>query len=154
MERIANVYPNSNSLLDQPMIGIVDRKGSFSDRWIEECNLQDISFVLIDPFKNDIISRLQDVDGFLWHIGHFSPKEHLIAPHILYSCHKMGILTFPSLDTFWTFDDKVAQKYVLESIKSPHVKTEVFFDERSANEWAAQAAFPKVFKLRCGAEEM
>ncbi len=137
--------------MSEPIIAIVHRPESFSDRWIEYCLENGIKHVMVDPFANDVIAQLKQVDGFLWHVAHFSPKEHLIAIHILYCCEKMGIASFPSLDTFWTFDDKVSQKYVLEMVGCPFVPTEIFFDETSATRWAQQTTYPKVFKLRCGA---
>ncbi|MGC8866540.1 MAG: ATP-grasp domain-containing protein, partial [Bacteroidales bacterium] len=62
-----------------------------------------------------------------------------------------GIKVFPDFYTNWHFDDKLGQKYLLESIGAPLVPTYVFFDEKEALQWVSSATFPKVFKLRRGA---
>ena len=60
-------------------------------------------------------------------------------------------IVFPNFNTGWHFDDKLGQKYLLESIDAPLVPTTVFFSKKKAMEWAAATEFPKVFKLRGGA---
>jgi glutathione synthase/RimK-type ligase-like ATP-grasp enzyme len=63
----------------------------------------------------------------------------------------MGIAVFPNTTTCWHFDDKVAQKYLLEAVGAPLVPTYVFYELRKALQWIDGAMFPKVFKLRRGA---
>jgi glutathione synthase/RimK-type ligase-like ATP-grasp enzyme len=45
----------------------------------------------------------------------------------------------------------VGQKYLLEAIKAPLVKTYIFYSKKEALEWASSTSYPKVFKLRTGA---
>lgn len=137
--------------MSKQVIGIVDRPGSFSDRWISYCEATSLDFVRVDPYSNNVIQQLSQLSALVWHIPHFSPRDELIARHILYSCQMMGVATFPSLDTFWSFDDKVAQKYILEASGCQLVPTYVFVDQEAALAWAESATFPKVFKLKCGA---
>ena len=66
----------------------------------------------------------------------------------------MGLVVFPDVNTCCTYDNKVAQKYLLESIGAPVVPTQVFVDRSQAHEWAAHADFPRVFKLSKGAGAM
>ncbi len=49
------------------------------------------------------------------------------------------------------FDNKLAQKYLLEAIDAPIVKSYAFFTEQEALEWIDRTTFPKVFKLKSGA---
>lgn len=133
------------------MIGIVDRPESFSDGWIKCCQDKGIDFIRINPYDNSVVQKLKHLDAFLWHIPAYSSKDDLIARHLLYCCEKMGVPAFPSLDTFWSFDDKVAQKYILEACECPFVPTYVFFDKNKALEWLKSQSFPLVFKLKCGA---
>lgn len=63
----------------------------------------------------------------------------------------MGLKVFPNRKTSWHYDDKIAQKYLLESIGAPLVKSYVFYNEKDAREWIKTTDFPKVFKLRKGA---
>jgi glutathione synthase/RimK-type ligase-like ATP-grasp enzyme len=69
----------------------------------------------------------------------------------LYSLEHSGKVVFPDFRTNWHFDDKVGQKYLLESIGAPLVKTYIFFKRQDAFIWLKTARFPLVFKLRTGA---
>src|SRR5690554_4373701 len=133
------------------LLAIHHRAGSFSDRWIAYCEENNVSYKLVDAYSNDIIQQLNDCDVFMWHHSNYDYRDALFAKQLLYSVRKKGIKVFPDFDTNWHFDDKVGQKYLLEAINAPMVLSYVFFDKAKALEWAEQASFPKVFKLRGGA---
>lgn len=67
------------------------------------------------------------------------------------SLEAKGVRCFPDSHTCWHFDDKVAQKYLLESVGAPLVPSYVFYSKDEAVEWAESTIFPKVFKLKGGA---
>lgn len=87
----------------------------------------------------------------MWHINQALPKDILVAQKILFALEHTGFKVFPDFKTAWHFDDKVAQKYLLERLGAPFVPSYAFFYKKEALDWASQAKFPKVFKLRGGA---
>jgi glutathione synthase/RimK-type ligase-like ATP-grasp enzyme len=127
------------------------RKGSYSERWIEYCEENGIAYKIVDCFQNDILQQLRSMRGLLWHWHQVQPKEVLVARHILRSAEKMGLKVYPNIFSCWHFDDKIAQKYLLESINAPLVPTYVFYTMDQAVSWIKKTTFPKVFKLRKGA---
>jgi len=131
-------------------IAIHHFENSFSERWIEYCEKNNIHFKLVDCFKNDIIEELVDCDVLLWnwYDGDYRVKQ--FARELTYSLEKVGKVVFPSANTCWHYDDKLGQKYLLETIKAPFIKTYVFYDRFSALEWASSTIYPKVFKLSVG----
>jgi glutathione synthase/RimK-type ligase-like ATP-grasp enzyme len=132
-------------------LAIHHRKGSFSDRWIEYCIRNNISYKIVNVYENDIIQNLSDCNAFLWHHSHSHSKDILFAKQLLFSLDQVGTLVFPNFNTAWHFDDKVGQKYLLESIDAPLVPSYVFYDKKNAKNWIDNTDFPKVFKLRGGA---
>lgn len=135
------------------IIAIQPDKESYSDRWINYCKLNNFSFKLVDVYKPDIISQLKGCSHFLWNFR-LGSKDLLLAKQLLYSVENMGIKVYPNFNTVWHYDDKVGQKYLLESIEASLVKSDVFYDEFSAINWANTTTFPAVFKLRGGASSM
>lgn len=131
-------------------VAIHHRKGSFSERWIEFCQTHQIPFKIVDAHKSDIILQLADCDVLLWHHLHTNYIDVLTAKNILFSLQQSGKKVFPDFNTGWHFDDKVAQKYLLECIDAPLVPSYVFYDEKTALNWAETTTFPKVFKLKGG----
>lgn len=132
-------------------LAIHHRENSFSDRWIEYCKLQGIQYKVVDCLDSEIIQQLRSSDALLWHWSQDDPREQLIARHVIRAVEMMGVRVFPSISTCWHFDDKIAQKYLLEAIGAPVVPTYVFYDLTEALKWIDRASFPKVFKLRKGA---
>ena len=125
--------------------------GSFSDRWIKYCDENQVPYKLVNCYNNDIVSQLNDCDGLMWHWNQNDYKAALFARQLTLSLEKKGIKVFPDVNTAWHHDDKVGQKYLLEAIDAPLVKSYSFYSEKEALEWVDKATFPKVFKLRGGA---
>ncbi len=133
------------------MIGIHDRPGSFSDRWITYCTDNKIPFRRVNCLATDVVLQCKGLDALLWHWFHFDPTDLLMARQIIASLETTKIVVFPNSPTCWHYDDKVAQKYLLEAIGAPLIPTWVFTNQIDAMQWIETANWPKVFKLRCGA---
>lgn len=132
-------------------IGIHHREGSFSDGWILYCKTNNIPFKIVDAYSTTIIEDLNDCTAFLWHHHHTDPRDILFAKSLLYSLETKGLSVFPNFKTGWHFDDKVAQKYLLEAMDAPLVPSYVFYSRKKALEWSSNTTYPKVFKLKGGA---
>ncbi|WP_018526594.1 ATP-grasp domain-containing protein [Alkalispirochaeta alkalica] len=133
------------------MIAIHPRPGSFSDRWIQYCEEHTVPYKLVNCYDNDIIDQLRECKGLMWHWAHHDHKAVLFARQLTYSLEQAGIKVFPDSRTCWHFDDKVGQKYLLESLATPLVKTFVFYEKNTALEWSRSVRYPVVNKLRGGA---
>jgi hypothetical protein len=132
-------------------IAIHKLAGSFSDRWIKYCDENNISYKIVNCYDSDIISQLNDCNGLMWHWNQNDYKAALFARQLTLSLEKKGIKVFPDINTAWHHDDKLGQKYLLESIEAPLVKSYAFYSKNEALEWINKTTFPKVFKLRGGA---
>ena len=100
-------------------LAIHPRDGSFSGRWIAYCDEHKIPYRLVNCLDSDIIAQLASVDALLWHWPHQDPRAQLMARPVIMAAEAMGVAVFPSTATCWHFDDKVAQKYLLEAIGAP-----------------------------------
>lgn len=129
----------------------IHNSGSFSIRWIKYCKKYAIPFKTVNCYDSDIIKQLKDCDALMWHHDHGKFKDVLSAKKILFALEHAGIKVFPDFHTAWHFDDKVAQKYLLEAINAPLVPSYVFYDKKEALDWATATTYPKVWKLKGGA---
>ena len=132
-------------------IAIGGREGSYSDRWVSYCKTNDIPYKIVNAYRSNIIDEVSDCSVFMWHHHHGIYKDTLLAKQLSFSLQSSGINVFPDFNTCWHFDDKVGQKYLLESLDIPFVPSYVFYSKDEAFEWIEKATFPKVFKLRGGA---
>lgn len=132
-------------------IAIHHRKGSFSERWIEYCQQHSIEYKLVNAYQTNIVEQVKGCDAFMWHHHHADYRDALFAKQLIYSLESAGIKCYPNSHTTWHFDDKVGQKYLLESVGAPLVPSYVFYTKQEALAWVEKTQFPKVFKLRGGA---
>ncbi len=134
-------------------IAIHSLKGddSYSDKWIEYCNKNNISYKLVNCYDSNIIEQLKECDGLMWHWQHTDYKAKLFARELIHSLDSIGFKVYPDSNTSWHFDDKLGQKYLLEAIDAPIVKSYAFYDRKEAIKWIENTELPKVFKLRNGA---
>ena len=133
------------------MIAIHFEKGNnFSGYWKDYCEKSSIDYKIVSCYDSDIIEQLKDCKALLWHINHFNYKDQIFAKYLIKALDNKDIKVFPDKHTLWHFDDKVAQKYLLESVDAPLVKSSVFYDKESAMTYIENTIFPKVFKLRKG----
>ncbi len=132
-------------------IGIHLAEGFFSERWIAYCKNKGIRYKLVNCYDTDILEQLSDCDALMWHFNHKGSKDSKFAKQLLFAVQASGRVIFPDYNTVWHFDDKVAQKYLLEAIGAPLAQSYVFYSKKEAMIWAGQTDYPKVFKLRNGA---
>jgi len=127
---------------------------SWNKKWIDYCQKNNIEHIVLNCYDSDIINQLKinEVTHLMWHFHHSKAKDILMARNVLYSAKNLGIKTFPDFETCWHFDDKISQKYLLESVDAPLVPSYAFFDKKEAYIWLEnEAKFPIVAKLRRGA---
>ena len=127
------------------------KHAGFSERWVNYCESKHIDYNLVDVYSSDIIDQVKGCDAFMWHHSQSDYRDALFANQLIYSLEASGVRCFPDFRTTWHFDDKVGQKYLLESIDAPLVPSYVFYTKKDALNWVDRTYFPKVFKLRGGA---
>jgi glutathione synthase/RimK-type ligase-like ATP-grasp enzyme len=132
-------------------IAIHRSPGSFSDRWILYCKENRIPYKLVNCYDSDIIAQLDNYKALMWHWNQNDYRTALIARQLTIALEKKGIKVFPDVNTAWHYNDKLGQKYLLEAIDAPFVKSYIFYSKKEALNWVNKTTFPKVFKLRCGA---
>lgn len=132
-------------------IAIHHKEGTFSDRWIAYCKEKGIYYKIVNAYDTDIISKLSDCDAFMWHFHQGDYRDMQFAKALILSLEANGVHCFPNSKTCWHFDNKVWEKYLLESVGAPLVPSYVFYTEKEALAWTKQTTFPKVFKLKGGA---
>lgn len=132
-------------------IAIHKSSWGFSPDWIKYCQENNIPHKIVNCYDSDIVTQLADCDVLLWHHHHILAKDKTFAKGLLFALEQAGKRVFPDFNTGWHFDDKVGQKYLLEAIHAPLVKTDIYYDKKTALNFIENATFPKVFKLRGGA---
>lgn len=129
----------------------IEHRAAQQGAWEEHCDALDIKYRIVDCYANDITAQVRDVDGLICPFKHTATTDLLFARHIIAAVESMNKYVFPNIATCWHFDDKIAQKYLLEAVGAPLAPTHVFYEQDEALRWLDGARFPLVRKLRRGA---
>jgi glutathione synthase/RimK-type ligase-like ATP-grasp enzyme len=134
-------------------LAIHHRDNSFSERWIEYCKLNNVNYIIVDCFNTDIIELLlkEKVTHLMWNFHHSSVYDLTVSAYVLNSVELMGMNTFPNFNSRWHFDDKIAQKYLFESLDIPVAQNYVFYSQSETEKFLKHISFPIVGKLKRGA---
>lgn len=130
-----------------------DKKVSWNTRWIDYCEEHNIPYIGVNCYSPNIIQILKDekVTHLMWAFSLALPKDLIMAQSVLNAADEMGIKTFPNFINRCHFEDKVAQKYLLEAIGAPVVESWTFYSKKEAEDFINAGNLPVVAKLRRGA---
>lgn len=129
----------------------IHNAADFASRWCEYGAACGHEIRKVNGYESGILARLRGCQAFLWHLNHEQTLDLLFARSVLKAAETQGIHVFPNHPTSWHFDDKIAQKYLLEAVNAPLVPTWVFYSQKDAIDFLKNATYPLVFKLRRGA---
>jgi glutathione synthase/RimK-type ligase-like ATP-grasp enzyme len=132
-------------------IGIHYSSNSYGAGCIEYMKSNNLDYKVVNAYDSDIVEQLSDCDIFFWHHHHLNPKDILFAKSLLFSLEQSGKKVYPDYRSTWHFDDKVAQKYLLEALELPLINSHVFYTKKEALKWINNQSFPMVHKLKGGA---
>lgn len=123
-----------------------------SDKWIESLHSKGFEVKIVDVRSPDLIASLKDIDAFMWRWAHLSNMRDIALRILPVIERDLGIPCFPDFNTYWHYDDKIAQAYLLQAKGIPIPKTWVWFDHEKLMAWAQQNTdYPLVLKLFNGA---
>lgn len=125
-------------------------KQSFSARWAVRAADTGVNVRTVNVYAPDFFEQLAGCDGFMWRFG-YRPRPRLFAKRLMPAIeHGLRIPVFPSFETAWHFEDKVAQSYLLRAAGFPTPATWVFWDRKAALDFCRSATYPLVLKLSFG----
>jgi glutathione synthase/RimK-type ligase-like ATP-grasp enzyme len=104
----------------------------------------------VDVHRADIFEQLKGCHAFMWRHGHLAGDRQIAKRLLPVLENELKIVVYPDQKTCWHYDDKIIQKYLLEANKIPIPDTWIWYDKKSAKEWARTAAYPLVLKLWTG----
>jgi len=140
MKRLVGMHPDHGSVFSE-----------FCLKYQKILDFNGITYKIYDLNKSDFFDRIGEVDFFIyrWRHAHSEmQKAKSILPLIE---NNSKIKVFPNQKTCWHFDDKIRQYYLLKYHGFPVIPSWVFWNIDEAKQFAANADYPIVLKLKGGA---
>jgi glutathione synthase/RimK-type ligase-like ATP-grasp enzyme len=106
---------------------------------------------LIDPNSRTLFADLEECSHLIFH--HSQGDTDLKIYDTIYNiAHRIfGIKCLPDFDTYWLYEDKIKEYYLLKSKDFPVVDTHVFWNIEHADAFIKEAHYPIIAKLPKGA---
>jgi glutathione synthase/RimK-type ligase-like ATP-grasp enzyme len=127
------------------------RNDAASPKWAELLEQAGHRVRWVNVRHAGVLEQLRGCQGLMWRHAHFGGMHRIAHTLLPVIERELGLVVYPDQNTCWHYDDKVAQRYLLEAAGVPIPKTWVWHDARAANEWARRAEYPVVLKLAGGA---
>ncbi len=128
-----------------------ERSDASSARWAELLEKAGHTVRWVDVRRADILEQVRGCDGFMWRWAHFQGMYEIARRLLPVLEFRLGLALYPDWNTCWHYDDKIAERYLLEAAGLPIPRTWVWFDAAAARRWARDASYPLVLKLSSGA---
>jgi hypothetical protein len=143
--RIA-IYPDNYTNTYYP-----ERIDASSSRWAALLQEAGHKIKWVDVRRPDILGQLNNCNGFMWRWAHFAGMGRIARRLLPVIENQLGLVVYPDQKTWWHYDDKIAQTYLLTAVGIPIPKTWIWYDQVGAKGWSAHAPYPIVMKLSSGA---
>jgi hypothetical protein len=123
---------------------------SFSAVWMARAQELGIVAEEVQPLLPGALDRIAGCDGFIWRYNFKLPWTDA-APRLMQAVeNELRIPVWPARPLRDTFENKIAQAYLLEAAGVPHPRTWVFWRREDAMAALPELAFPLVAKLSRG----
>jgi glutathione synthase/RimK-type ligase-like ATP-grasp enzyme len=134
-------------------VAIVKDRTEFWPLFKTEFEKYGYSVKLIDIWnhKEQVQLLNESFDGFVWRAKH-NPKIKNLAKRFIYLLNiEFKIPTYPDWYSYWHYDDKIAQSYLMRKHKISTPNTYVFYDKEEALTFATETEYPIIYKCPFGA---
>jgi glutathione synthase/RimK-type ligase-like ATP-grasp enzyme len=124
----------------------------FSEIWLRDLKRRSITCDEIDLEHIGLLNSLREYDGLLWR-PELIPKHKVMARRMIPVLDRLlnGCI-YPDTQTYWHYDDKVAEAFLFDAIGIPTPATWVFWSYEEAMAFLRQAKYPLMAKLAGGAQ--
>ena len=111
-------------------VGIVKDKTGFSPYYKAEFEKYGFQVNIYDIWKHGEQERLlsDPIDAFIWRAKH-TPRIKRLARRFIYMFNEQfGLPTYPDWHSYWHYDDKIAQTYLMKKYQIASPQTYIFYN--------------------------
>ena len=128
-----------------------NRLTSYSENFKNILTVNDIPYRILDPNSASLLEDLKECSHLLFRHSQ-GDSDLKIYETIFTIAHKMyGIKCMPDFESFWQYEDKIKEYYLLKCHGFPIVDSHVFWNIENADAFLNETQFPIVAKLAKGA---
>jgi len=128
-----------------------DRLNSQSEKYKEILSQNKIPHKIIDPNSVNLFNELRDCTHLLFQHTQ-GDTDVLIYDAIFNIAHNVfNIRCYPNYETYWPYENKIKEYYLLKSRDFPVIDSHVFWNYQHAERFLRNTPYPVIAKLPKGA---
>lgn len=124
---------------------------SYSEKYQDLLLLNNLPFNLIDPNSETLLDDLKNCTHLLFRHSQ-GDTDLKIYEAIFNIAHRIfGVDCSPNYQTYWQYEDKIREYYLLKSHGFPIIDSRIFWTYANADKYLDEAEYPVIVKLPKGA---
>ena len=133
------------------LLNSINKLPSYSENFRKILSVNGIPYKVLDPNSSSLLDDLKECSHLLFRHSQ-GDTDLRIYETIFTIAHKMyGIKCMPDFESFWQYEDKIKEYYLLKCHGFPIVDSHVFWNIENADAFLNETQFPIVAKLAKGA---
>ncbi len=124
---------------------------NYSEKFREILEKNAIPYVLIDPNTKSMLDDLSSCTHLLFRHSQGDTDMMLYDSIFHIAKNIYHLKCSPDYSTFWSYENKIKEYYLLKSSNFPVVTTDIFWDYSSAYKFLQTSSYPLVVKMYKGA---
>lgn len=124
---------------------------AYSEKYREILSRNNISYALIDPNSNTLLDEIKACTHLLFRHSQGDTDKLIYETIFNIAQNVLGVKCWPNYETYWPYEDKIKEYYLLKSHSFPIVDSHVFWNFSKAEDFLKSTRFPIVAKLPKGA---
>jgi glutathione synthase/RimK-type ligase-like ATP-grasp enzyme len=113
--------------------------------------INDLPFVLIDPNSPALLDDLKECSHLIFRHTQGDTDVKIYDAVFNIATRVFGIDCYPNFETWWPYEDKIKEYFLLKSHGFPIIDSRVFWNYEPALQYLNESAFPIIAKLPKGA---
>ncbi|HXL58338.1 MAG TPA: hypothetical protein VN958_18880, partial [Chitinophagaceae bacterium] len=122
----------------------------YSEKFKEILIKNRISFILIDPNANNLFDEIKACSHLIFRHSQGDTDKIIYEAIFNIANNIYHVECWPNLETFWPYEDKIKEFYLLRSHDFPIIDSHIFWNYEYADAYIRKTQFPVVAKLPKG----
>ena len=124
---------------------------SYSEKFRKILIKNDIAFILINPSSDSLLDEIKDCTHLLFRHSQGDTDKLIYEAIFNIAQNIYHVKCWPNFDTYWPYEDKIKEFYLLKSHGFPIIDSHIFWNYNQADSFLKRTQFPIVAKLPKGA---
>ena len=124
---------------------------SYSEKYKEILIRNNVPFIFIDPNSDSLFNEIKECSHLLFR--HSQGDTDILIYDAIFNIAQniYHLKCFPNFETFWIYENKIKEYYLLKSFDFPIIDSYIFWNYDQADAFIKKTQFPIVAKLPKGA---